>query len=467
MNRTARSTALRVPGDGGVTGLGLIIQAWVWVALIGGAIWFLIMMITGMMRSTKPDLLVWMLTLSFFGRGVVHGGVGIRLSSPTGRPKPAVHAYLASALLQLLLLFVVSARGGSLAFGSALGSTVLLLAWPVTLLWLIHSDPVGSAMAARELDAGGEVGVDRNRGVTGAALLMVIAGVMGAATLGTTLIVLREQLAAARGFGAIFLVLALVGLTVRGAVHAISGFEIYRTRALASIARSSNRYVAVGFITSALFLVAMMAAGAPPPMGFMLAVGISLCLAVWPVIVASHMTAATTGAMYTVHADGDVPSIAPARDGGVATIGGLLLFNGVFRLSTNVARLFDIEVTGMLGGMGAAAGAQDVAVPGPLLIGLALLTIWAGVEMIRVSSRIRLAASVYALISVITAAWSFIVVSKHLDGLLAFGPMMGTQMLVPLMVVSVAVTLVVPAVTVWVAFNAKAEMSPQDAADVF
>jgi hypothetical protein len=245
-----------------------------------------------------------------------------------------------------------------------------------------------------------------DKGFEGLAILMSIMGATGAIQWGAMFVVLLLSLPDIIELGDIYGYLFLAAVTalfVRSYVHVTAGLAGVRETDFARSVRLGNRYAIVGFAGSLIVTGILVFVAIFESLDFVflaLVACIGWLLLAWPLIVRRFVGERQLAAL----ADDDVHHRAP--DAGLTGLGWLLVANAMMTLSVLLPEL----VAGP-GALGSAAGFAHLLAKVVLVdpssiawnLGIVAVELWAGIELVRMTSRFRIAGTVFALVA---GAWT-------------------------------------------------------------
>jgi hypothetical protein len=229
---------------------------------------------------------------------------------------------------------------------------------------------------------------------------------------------------AARTGSFTLLMMATAFLMVRGLIHAHAGASLLGELTLDRLDSNVNRYVNVGVISSLVFGGAfMIVLGALPGGGMLLImpmlIGLVLMLLAWPVAVRQLVMSRR---MELYAEAGTVPALSPSPDQGRTTLGWFLLAMGAWAAAGALSQvLFEgEEIRGkaadfveMVGNAFSSGESRK-----PLLgLGVAVVQIWAAIELIYMTPRHRYVATGYGLAAVCVAIYELMPVFDAIDKL--------------------------------------------------
>ena len=318
--RTA-SFAPHAPRDAGLSGLGLLMQitgrTLFWFGIFGLMVMFVVL------RPSGWALLVLLLSVV---RAHLHrlAGVTVALGQPGG-----VRGYLVFAIVQTAVV-VWALRSMGTPTGGLVGAAILLGWWPLA-VWAL----VRRAERIVPVDLDPERRLPADRGITGMSLVMVVLGVSGLVLWGVGLgwwIWLMSAKSAGAGMLWMVGIAVFAMALVRGLLHLKAARGLLRGFDTERFSRDRDRYFLAALLTSGLTMVlAVLTLGAGGLMAGTVCLplmGVSLA---WPVLVRDF------GAVSVGDFDRELPSLAPPRDGGLGTLGVLLLAGGGLALASWLA----------------------------------------------------------------------------------------------------------------------------------
>jgi hypothetical protein len=356
---------LQPAADRGLSGLGLLMQA-AGTAFLGLDVMLGIQLLSA---HGEPAMMYVLLALSVL-RSLSHRAAGTAILERHSSPQQAIGKYAATATAQTLLtLGYLSTEGFPVDALLAMG--LVFLAWPVTAYIL-------TAMA----HFSDEVPVAEDRGLEGAGVLMLVFG--GAGVLFATAMlyaITRSSMDLALAH------LALLALLARGGFHVFAGLRaVLPDGDYDAVLARLLRYSRLG-IWVTIGVVAVLALELPLKHASGLVVGAAIMLLAWPLAVGGF-------ARRCGQELGEFAPFSPSPDRGAATLGWLLAGTGSLQLATNFAAWWIGRDEGM-----AVMGLPLLSAGGSSTwLGMAAgaLQLWAALELISVTPRAKLAATVYA-----------------------------------------------------------------------
>jgi hypothetical protein len=355
---------------------------------------------------------IFLLGASGAVRAAFHRSAGSALLyGSAGGPLRAVRAYVVVALIETLLwVLVLKSLGGS--FKLALPVIGVLAGWPIALL------VIATRQSFRDI-AEDQVPTSEDMGFEGSAVLMTILGVMGVLLSGIVVFTLFKAKAwSGRGgvHGLLFLGVFIM-LLVRSGMHTLAGIRGTSGITTDHASDSASGYYSFGVISSVIaggaLLVTMMMTAIHPVT--LLIVGIAVFwLLMWPLILRRFYTERNFSVLL---AGQEAPNFRRAPDAGITALGWLLLMLGTYSLGAAIPALLvgpDETALALLGGSGGGGGgfspAELAAAAGRSPwwgVGLALVQVWAAIELVRMSDRWKVAATVYGVVATLVTVYLF------------------------------------------------------------
>jgi hypothetical protein len=450
-----------VPADMGLSGLGLVMQlaGTIFTAAIGGVglsmIIAMLQLNAALGNNADSSMTFWMLAMigTSMWRSIAHRAAGTRLlyDGPKS-PLSGVRRYIVVSAIHtglILIFFVTKAK----APPSMLLTLFLVLgAWPGVLAIMF------SLPQFRRFDTA--LPLPEDKGFEGAAIMMLMLGATG---LGIGLVCLYAvfQLPSAvlSHIIGIMMVLIVVMLVIRSALHVMAGYrgvsETHMDRAVESANRYGDFGVITAFIAGGAMLLSVMASGADAG-ALLVLIGVVWLLLAWPLIIRKFFSERQFADLMS---GGGTSMHRRAPDLGHSTLGWFLLGLGVMALSTALPSALFPE-SGM-----AALGQGEVGKnPFAMLqmmqasslthspwwgVGTSALQVWAGLELIRMTAHHRLVGSIYGAIATGVAIYLNLPAIEALKSIAAggaFSPRGGGA--APLMFVGLAIQVVIPVATI-------------------
>jgi hypothetical protein len=445
--------------DGGLSGLGLIMQLVgnCMTAVVGcyGMI-MVIAMLEGGGRGEGGKMVLFILALvgTSIARSVIHASAGRSLLyelSQSGTPMSHINRYVLVSAIQT----------GVVAFGLLLndlpgrqiaGVVLMLAAWPLALA--IVAKP-------KIMEHGNVVPMADDKGFSGASILLLIFGCIGVGIGAVMLLGWLEWPSEIKGtLMGMGMLVAFVMLTIRSVLHLRAGLRGSSATLMAETAEAAGKYASFGVIAAVVsggvFLIAMVGAmGARGPGGGMvmmlmlfMVVMITWVLLVWPLTVKRFFG----DRQFATLMDEKAPTQQSSSDRGLPALGWLLLAFGAFAFASGIGGV-------IMGGGGEEEGMRMRGNPmGEMMgmlgnvgdkspwfgIGTAVLQIWAGVELINLSPRFKLAGMVFGGIASAIALYVYL---PLMGDLMSGGMAMLSNPLVGMMFANVMMALVIPVAT--------------------
>lgn len=383
-----------VPADQGLSTLGLIMQLF-------GTLSGVLALVLGALFLSIGDENKWLIVAGFAVsavRSYFHARAGAELKSGFG----GIQRYIVAALVQTVVMFAIDVIGFGAPLRIALAATAGLLVWPAALSVMIRM-PRFSRFATA-------VPLAEDKGFEGLAILMSIMGGVGAIQWGGLLLVVLLSLGDIIEFGDIYAYLFVIGviaLFIRSYIHVSAGLAGVRETNFARSVRLGNRYAIVGFtvaliVTGILVFIAIFEM--PDVVLFAFIAGGCWMLLAWPLIVRRFVGDRQLASLEDDGAHHRAP------DAGLTGLGWLLLTNGLMTLSFLLPEI----IAGPAGASIAHYFAKlTIVEPSALAwnIGICAVELWAGIELIRMSSRYQIAAIAYALVA---GAWAVLHTSPQM-----------------------------------------------------
>jgi hypothetical protein len=433
----------RMPSDAGLPSLGLIMQ-------LGGLVMLCLnlMVLLAMLAPIPGRGVLVVIALLGVVRSIVHFAAGSRLADAAvdGRSRARTYVIVGGVHSVSVAALVLVAVPG-VAFSLVVYVALLLLAWPVVVAWVMNREGI-KALYRRASEGEVEL-LGRNRGIEGAGALMTVMGILGVIIGALATFLLFKSSPMRMGFAGLLLIVLVLSLLVRSGFHTSAGLSALRGATPLVFSEAVKRYVATGIASVILIgilgFVIIVQAGS----GLMLLqFGIfAVMLGAWPFIMNGF--AQRAGGIFYLEND-ESGGFGPAPDSGLTALGYLLLGSGALGLAQAVGALIagGNPAAGILGGLGgdAAPGEWYLAIP------TSLLTVWAGVELVRMGERFKVAATLYAVVAGALAIWALVV------GLGAIDRVGGlrqpdTLLFFILTLAGLAASLVLPALTLVLAYR--------------
>lgn len=392
----AKLTSARMPADRGISSLGLLMQLGGVLGAVFAGLFAVSMAFGGAGSTTGVFFLV--AVLSVIRSWYLRGAGGKLLYGTGSEPARAVRTYLLVAGVHTIVSLVL--LRDSLGTEELLHVGAFFAAWPLAMLAFFSRQQV------KDLIADG-VPHAEDYGFEGAAVLMTLFGIMGtlfAAYLLKNLLGDAEAAFSTPATGII--VLVAMALLARSVIHTLAGLNGISGASFEECNASAGRYYNFGIVSSicigvTLFVVILMSAQS---MGAALIIGAitTPLLLVWPQILRRLYSERN---FHVFLEDSKAQTYQRAPDAGLIALGWTLVAVALFGLSQSLidalfaSGLTDEEMRAVL----ITAGPDAVEHAGRSewwSVGVGGLQLWAGVELIRMSQRHKLAAMIYAVVSI-------------------------------------------------------------------
>ncbi|HKE17350.1 MAG TPA: hypothetical protein VKB80_20890 [Kofleriaceae bacterium] len=387
----------RMPADHGLSSLGLLMQ-------LGGSLFLGGMVMFSVSALFASEARGWFFLLVVCAAGAVRSGLhraagtALLYGSQRGPFRPTC-TYVAFAVAHSAFTLLVLNRGGGVPLAVNLATALLLLGWPITLAVLL------SRPRLRGLAADGALPVAEDMGFEGAAALMVLLGLVGSLAALLIAYTLVKSPAELLGSPQGLLVVGVFGmLFVRSLLHTVAGVRGTRGIDSDGAIESTSRYYSFGVVSSviaggAAFILVIPEAMHPTSL---LTVGLVVyVLLCWPLILRRYYTERVFANLL---AGADAPSHRRAPDAGMTAVGWLLLALGVPMLAVALpASLFLGDAWNTLPPDGFPHGSLLLLVAGShstwWWVGVGMAQVWAGLELVHMTDRHRLAPTIYGVIA--------------------------------------------------------------------
>jgi hypothetical protein len=413
----AQLAGARMPADHGLASLGLLMQ-------LGGSVSLGFMVVLALLPlfAGGGSLFFFLVGAAAAFRSALHRTAGSSLlyGSPQGIFRPT-YTYVGVAVAQTALTLLVCNRDGGVSLQLNLTLALVLLAWPITLV-IILTRPRLRSLASDDV-----LPVSEDLGFEGAASLMVLLGLVGSLI---PLFVLYTTFKAPGGGVTSPQVMLTVGvfgmLLARSIVHTLAGIKGTRGIDSDGATESASRYYTFGVVSSviaggAIFILSI-PDGMHPLMLLFIGVLVYLLLS-WPLILRRFYTERNFAALLS-GAEG--PSHRRAPDAGMIAVGWLLLALGALQLAgalpaallggPDLGHMPLALASGWAGSGLADLGAGDRSTWWSVGIGMAQL--WAGVELVYMTDRHRLASTIYGVIATLVTVCVMWPQLQHMESLL-------------------------------------------------
>jgi hypothetical protein len=445
----------RIPADHGLSGLGLLMQLAGTVFAAATSVMGLIAIIAVVQSNALfgegtggPDnmMTVWLLAVAVTGvlRAMAHRTAGTRLLyDESGAPLAGVRRYIAIAAIQTVVWIAFYAVKLDAPPPKLLELGLVLGVWPAILGVLI------SLPRFKRYEHG--IALPEDKGFEGAAILMLILGLVG---LGFGVIMLYALLQLPSIFLAqlvgILLLIVVAMLVIRSCLHVIAGWrgvaETHMDRAAIAASRYGDFGVITAFVAGGSVLLMMMTGGADI-VGILAVILVGWLLIAWPLIIRRFFTERQFADML---AGGDAPIHRRAPDAGLTSLGWFLLAFGALGLAGALPVAIFPAATVHSGGDPLAA--VFMLAPSGFrspwwAVGTAALQLCAAFELIRMTDRHRVVASIYGVVAAAVSIYVNLPLIRTIDELGLDG-VLNPRDGGPILLGGLAIGLVVPIGTV-------------------
>jgi hypothetical protein len=396
----------RMPADRGLSSLGLLMQ-------LGGSLlagYMALLALFPLFAGFGGDgaLTVFLIGAAGVIRSGFHRAAGGALlyGAPGGAFRP-VYTYARVSLIHTFATLLLLNQGGGLPTLVNLTVALLLLAWPVAVL-IILSRP-----RLRELGRDDVLPMAEDLGFEASASLMLVFGLMGSLGALFMLYAAFRGPAGAPGPDSLVAVGVFAMLLARSVLHAMAGAKGTRGIDSDGATDAAARYFGFGVTSSvivggAALILAMSTPGIGlhPAMLILVAAAVYALLA-WPLILRRFYTERNFSALL---AGAEGPNHRRAPDAGMTAIGWLLLAVGIFHLCLALPSVLagaDLAVLGSLDDLSVLERfSLTHAGRSPWWsVGIGMTQVWAGLELVHMTDRHRLAATIYGVIGSLVALY--------------------------------------------------------------
>ncbi len=385
-----RTPPLQQPADRGLTTVGFLMYLGGIITLFAAFI-FVMPVVLSLLNRPAEGVSGFILLALAMTRSELHRRAGRSLIyGQLGGPFVPVRRYVRFALLQAAVTAALLVVAGMPVLFLII-ITLYLCVWPATLAWLALPMNV-----LRSADPTLPEGCDS--AYEQLAVLMVVAAAMGVTLLSGLVTML---LAADVGGPAVISGLIILMLAARCYLHIQAALLGVRGASPERFEDQAFRYGKFGLMTSILAAVGVavifLIIGAHPAFTLFSPVLVVVFLGLWPHAVSQFIRARSL-AHLELEGGGTMVRRERAPDSGFTALGWVLLaFNG----SNAVASLFGHYVWGLAEATSRGSSADSVT-QGALWLGTtaAVFGVWAGIELVRLSSRRTLATLLYGLIGI-------------------------------------------------------------------
>jgi hypothetical protein len=418
----AQLAGARMPADHGLASLGLLMQ-------LGGSVFLGSMVVFALLplfAGGSDSLLLFLVGATAAVRSAFHrtAGTAMLYGSPHGIFRPT-YTYVGVAVAQTALTLLICNRDGGVSLQLNLSLALVLLAWPITLVIML-TRPRLRALAADDV-----LPVSEDLGFEGAASLMVLLGLVGSlvpAFFLYTVIKGHDGLLVTSTEG--MLIVGVFGmLLARSIVHTVAGIKGTRGIDSDGATEAASRYYTFGVVSSviaggAIFILSV-PNGMHPLMLLFISVAVYLLLS-WPLILRRFYTERNFAALLS-GAEG--PSHRRAPDAGMIAVGWLLLALGALQLAGALpaALLGGVDLSQAPLAVASTWAGDSAAALSPgerstwWSVGMAMAQLWAGVELVYMTDRHRLAATIYGVIATVVTVYVMWPQLQHMERLLGAG----------------------------------------------
>ncbi|MCA9514340.1 MAG: hypothetical protein KC635_05315 [Myxococcales bacterium] len=400
----AQSTNPRLPSDLGLPALGLVMQGVAGVFTGFGAFFFVFLLIAPTQFDGGARLMAIGVLVAGLVRGIAHLMAGREVARRSPQLQRAVRNYAITAGVTTALTIVLALVGTQLPLPPTLLVPFALasLAWPIALVLLVFRRRVTEAFAAAETF---EVDLaPSDRSIEGAGVLMTLFGAFG---LGLSLMgaYAALRMGTPPGLYGVLLVAVMAALVARSVIHVVAGVQASRGLRPTTFQARTTLYVTMAVISFALLaaFLLLISGGQGILLLMLLLPTLAFVLLAWPMAIRGFAQQAVMSDIG--EGDGTV-AFGVAPDRGLTAFGYWLVFYGSWSLATSVAQLIFVGSVGAdaLAALGGIAGHEVWMAP--IEAGLAL---WAGLELVEMTPRYRVAAMVYGAAALVFLAlrWPF------------------------------------------------------------
>ncbi len=400
----------RLPADGGLAGLGLVMQlgggmftvltaqmgfSQLWVVMSlpgeGGAGWLFLLTVLGLVRSIAHSVAGGQLVNGFEGR------------------KAVIRYLVIAGVHTAMWLWWMSSKMHA-DQKTLLSMAMLFGAWPLAL---------GASMMFGLLDIPeGRLPIPRDRGFDGLGCLMAV---LGAGGLLYGLVMTLAFVEMAKGSRSEFefqvLMLLMILLIIRSVIHVRAAIRALSSKDLDATTEAGSRYgnygVTISIVAGALLFMMMMK-GMSHGLGMVLFLMIACVvgmLLVWPMAVRKFVTDRR-------YLGDDDPALRhqQSTDGGMSAIGWLLFAFGAIGMATALpAALWPHAASAKMEALLMFSSPSDKS---PwLLVAVAGLQLWAAIELCAATDRSRTIAMLYGAVASVITLYSNLGVLSHLERL--------------------------------------------------
>lgn len=461
----------RSSADRGLGGLGLIMQlgGTVFAAFAAMLVFAGLITMGRMGGGGAGKALLYLLLIggTAMARSLIHRTAGADLCYATTTPFAGIRRYFAASAANTGAVFLVAATEGAPA-KMWIVVVCMLMAWPTALL------VVTKMPGFREMDAQ-RIPVGPDKGFEGASLLMLAIGAIGL-SIATIMLYVSYTAVTARHApsSAVLLLVAAVVLFIRAILHVAAGLRGVRETYVDRVVEGANRYANFGVIASfvvggSILLLGMQAVADPT---VLVMVGcVTWVLLAWPLAIRRFFSERQFADMM---AGVDPSAHVRASDMGLSSLGWLLFAQGVLGLAMVLPSIL-MGDGGLFGGSGGGGMSRmgGLGEAGSLMsilqapaghspwwsVGTAAVTLWAAIELIRMTELYRVAGTVFGAVVTAVTLYMFWPIISHLGEVMRAGPMamvsllagLAIQLAIPLTVLFAANRNPLPAATARIA----------------
>lgn len=399
----ARLTGAKMPADRGMSSLGLLMQ-------LGGTIGMTlagVILIVATFGGGSTGMFFF-IALLWGLRSWFHRAAGTSLLYERDKAFTFVKAYIWLSLAQSVLCILILRELLSWVQLVQLGS--YLAAWPLALLVYFSLPHIRTLVRGGLPDA-------EDHGFEGAAVLMSLFGIIGALFAGLLLTsILKDPSEAFSTPGSGIIALIVIALLVRSGVHVAGGLKGTSGATFDEYNTAASRYYNMGVVSAlcigvTLFMVVLMSSHS---MGGALLASIpsTALLLAWPLILRRLFAERN---FLVLLAGSDAATFQRAPDAGLIALGWILVALGTLGVAGSLANALwqpprpdELAAMAIVGGKGTIAAARSAW----WSVGVGGLQLWAGIELVRMGERHKIAALTYG---VATTAMTLYVLWPALD----------------------------------------------------
>jgi hypothetical protein len=389
-----------VPADLGLGGLGLLMQMAGGVFAALSALVGVIFLLAAGQAPGEGTLTMWFLIVTVSGvvRSWLHGKAGAALLYNTEgeRPFAPIRSYLVASIVHTALWWYLLHSEAHMSTGDLAPFLLVLMVWPVAVS-IIPTLPGFRDLA-------NAIPTAEDKGFEGAAILMLVFGVLGLLTMSVSLYATwtgtPHEMHSQGSF--MMLILAMLALIFRSAFHVSAGATGLRETRMDVVLASANRYcdfgVVASFVGGGLLLLGSMMEN-PDPSKLAIVACLVWALLVWPMTLRRFFGERQFQDLLRM-SDGPGPHHR-APDLGLTTLGWFLLAWALIQLALVLPVALQHAGADM-GGPLSFVSSMSSAMAGSSpwwAVGVAALQLWAAIELIRMGELHRIAASAFGVIA--------------------------------------------------------------------